>query len=438
MKSKRFRIDATWVETPRVDETDVAQISITLDERSLIQIVDVSGSTLRNNLRASAVSLGLWFADNWWRLRWEPIPDYGKAGADWRSCHELTSVSGGTTWPPVMIYGVGERMVISPITMGASKGGPAVYLPIPITLLPAQTYEIGLDTFFRSVIENCARARDGKALKSLVSQLRRERNDSDIAAWRRLEAMLGYDVDKAPECLIKDLSFQEERLGAAAIEEAAASYPGPESSKTLAEVVSASEDSALAINLASAVTESNVEVHIDPWKPIWQAAETAAADFRRGVGHSEGPILNKAFGEILAINWRDVSAAPSTARNLPYGAWLKTEGASEKVALQAKSSAGRRFELARILGDAILRNGAKFGVISHARTDRQKFQRAFAQSLLCPLRDLQKFVDLTGPTDEQIAEAAKRFHVHDNVVRTLLVNKGFLQRETLTDALEAA
>jgi Zn-dependent peptidase ImmA (M78 family) len=78
-----------------------------------------------------------------------------------------------------------------------------------------------------------------------------------------------------------------------------------------------------------------------------------------------------------------------------------------------------------------------FGIVSHAKTDRQKFQRAFAQSLLCPFEDLRYRVDLSGPQDDQIEAAARYYHVHRNVVRTLLVNKGFLPRETLAEQLEA-
>ena len=98
----------------------------------------------------------------------------------------------------------------------------------------------------------------------------------------------------------------------------------------------------------------------------------------------------------------------------------------------------RRFELARVLGDAVWTSLAHFGVISRGKTDRQKFQRAFAQSLLCPFEDLRHYVNLSGPTEDQIEAAARRYHVHRSVVGTLLVNKVFLARETLGEQLEAA
>jgi hypothetical protein len=63
---------------------------------------------------------------------------------------------------------------------------------------------------------------------------------------------------------------------------------------------------------------------------------------------------------------------------------------------------------------------------------------AVDRSLLCPFSELRKRIDLLGPTEEQIDSAASYFHVRPSVVRTLLVNKGVLPRETLAERLEAA
>lgn len=76
--------------------------------------------------------------------------------------------------------------------------------------------------------------------------------------------------------------------------------------------------------------------------------------------------------------------------------------------------------------------------MSRASTDRQKFQRAFAQSLLCPIDDLLNHVDPDSPTEKQIQRAAGYYHVSKKVVRTVLVNKGFIPREYLEARFETA
>jgi hypothetical protein len=433
-----FKINTRWVRAPEAGEQDIAEISMYLGERALTQLLDVSADQVRDFVRASAVSLALWFADNWWRLRWEPIPDYRTLTADWRLRHELTSASGGTTWPPLMIYGVGARVVLAPIPVGSNIGGPVQYLPTLVSLLPGHVYEAGVDTFLQNVIATCAQAQDGRVLTTLVRQLETERQDPAIGAWRRLEARLGYDPDTAPDGLIESLSQQEERVGAEAVEEAAVGCPGARAPAVLQQAIAASRASEVKVDLAVTGLAAEPRDRTDLSRPTWMLAEDAAARLRRAVGRPTGPLLNQGFSEILAISWKNVTAAAATARDLPYGARLKDRGTQERIALQTRSAHDRRFELARVLGDAIWNNEARFGVISRGKTDRQKFQRAFAQSLLCPFEDLRNYVDLADPTEDQIKAAARRYHVHANVVRTLLVNKGFLPRETLGEQLEAA
>lgn len=434
-----FGIDTRWPQAPQERERDVAEISIHVGERVLTQLLDgTADHQLRDFIRASSVSLASWFADNWWRLRWEPIPDYRTITADWRLRHELTSASGGTAWPPLMIYGVGARVVLAPIAGSIETGGPVEYRPVPVSLLSGQAYEDGIDAFFQRVIATCAHAQDGPALTSLVRQLQGERQDAEAAAWRRLEARLGYDPDAAPEGVIDSLSEQERQVGADAVEEAAVGCPGARAPVVLEQAIAASKASQVNVDLAAAAAAAEPPDHGDLRRPTWMVAEDAAARLRRAVGRPNGPLLNEALSDVLGIPWKSVSSAVATARDLPYGAWLRGKGTAEQIALQTRSAHDRRFELARVLGDAVWSNQARFGIISRGKTDRQKFQRAFAQSLLCPFEDLRNHVDLKGPTDDQIERAARRYHVHRSVVTTLLVNKGFLPRETLGEQLEAA
>ena len=102
------------------------------------------------------------------------------------------------------------------------------------------------------------------------------------------------------------------------------------------------------------------------------------------------------------------------------------------MALSSRWSADRRFEFSRALGDAIWSQNETLGPLTKAKSARQKFQRAFAQALLCPYDDLQAYIG--GDTsDGALAAAAKHFHVSDRLVRSLLVNKGDLQRHRLGD-----
>jgi hypothetical protein len=77
-----FRIKTRWARLPQPGEKDLAEISIHVGQRNLTQLLDMTTDQVRDFIRASAVSFALWCVDNWWRLRWEPIPDYRVSTAD--------------------------------------------------------------------------------------------------------------------------------------------------------------------------------------------------------------------------------------------------------------------------------------------------------------------------------------------------------------------
>lgn len=69
--------------------------------------------------------------------------------------------------------------------------------------------------------------------------------------------------------------------------------------------------------------------------------------------------------------------------------------------------------------------------LTDARTARQKFQRAAAQELLCPVEGLKERVTLPRPSDEELSTAADHFNVSLRVVTHTLVNKKLVSRDYL-------
>lgn len=122
-----------------------------------------------------------------------------------------------------------------------------------------------------------------------------------------------------------------------------------------------------------------------------------------------------------------------------YGLRLRNEdGDGNLVSLCARWSQGRRFEMCRTLGDAIWSGNDTLGPMTRAKTGRQKFQRAFAQSLLCPYEDLLAYVDTDVPSEDDVSAAARNFHVSERVIQTVLVNKGMIGRRQFDEMVEAA
>ncbi len=430
-KSNYFKFSAAWPPA----EKDAAEITIGLGDVVISRIADTKKGTIRDYFRASSTSLALWLADNWWRLRWETIRDFRSPAIDWRLRHELNSASGGALWPPLMIFSVGDRIAFAPSVGKKVIGGPQTYFDFKMGMVQANEYEFELDRFFGSVLGHCANTVDGKALDVLLKQIGTERKDPELAAWRRLEACLGFDPDSAPDEVIDALVNLEDIAGEGGVEEAAHGHPGVDAALSLSAVIDATRESKVEIDLSLAdqiACEQNFPNYISPWR----MAEAAALELRSIIGIPSGILTHKVFEDIFKARWDDLKSATATARKLSYGARI-AEGSRSRVALQNLKPHDRRFELMRQFADAIWERDSGFGVVSRSKSDRQKFQRAFAHSLLCPFNDLQRFVDVNDPRPEAMQAAARKFGVNPSVVRNQLVYKGYLPFENFSEEAEA-
>lgn len=431
-EKKYFDLSAAWPARSH----DVADVSIRIGEQLLSRIADTEKGSVRDSFRASATGLALWLADNWWRLRWETLRSSRHASSDWRIRHELNSASGGALWPPVMIYSSSDRIVFAPSFGRNTVGGPQQYFDFGVATVLADEYEAEIDRFINAVIGHCALETDGKALAEIFRQIRAERMDPELSGWRRLEACLGFDPDQAPDTVIDALIAFEDTIGEEGVDEAANAYPGPDSPKILGNVIEATRASKVELDLSMS-HDINFRHELPTTASPWMFAEVAAANLREKIGFHHGPLKGQALADIFKAQWNDLKEATATARRLPYCSRLPVKGDCNLLSLKTFSAHDRRFELARFLGDAIWCDGGDFGIVSNAKTDRQKFQRAFAHNLLCPFDDLRQYVDLNNPTDVDIDATARRFYVHSSVIRNQLAYKGYLPFENSREELDS-
>lgn len=103
---------------------------------------------------------------------------------------------------------------------------------------------------------------------------------------------------------------------------------------------------------------------------------------------------------------------------------------ASKVLLRSKWSSGRRFELARLLGDTLIVNEPGLFPSTRAYTYRQKAQRSFAAELLSPFESVMQMLDGDCSSEKQL-DAAEYFQVSPLTIRTQLVNHQILEKEDL-------
>lgn len=414
---------------------DPQPISLRSGDVCFTRLLRDDSNALDDHLHAPPIQLAFWLIDNWWRLRWEPVvPE--EVSPEWRLAHELSAIGGGYVWPSLRIWGDDTRVGLS--SHGDSPQGmnfAVRYLTNVLIFVSADQFETAVDRFLQQAAE--ARSEDRTALQAQLEALNSERNDQDATTWRRLEAQLGYDADEAPDHLIGAALEYIETYGRGGVEEAIAAVRGETSIETLGEAVSIAQRSRVTCDLREAVTAAG-NVKRGPEVRIWESAEDAAMKVRRALGVDKGPLKNTRLKDLLKVSREDFRARAGSTTKLSYGLRLRHEDQKRNVvALDARWPQNRRFEFSRTLGDAIWSGDDALGPMTKAKTRRQKFQRSFAQSLLCPYDDLMAYMNTGYPNEDDVAAAARHFHVSERVVQTLLVNKGTIDRKRFDEMVEA-
>jgi hypothetical protein len=379
-ESKSLNEDSDDIETPK-------GLSIHANNIVLTKLLREFSNEPSDFVDIPLTRLAFWLVDHWWRLRWESIPP-GGITPEWRQAHELASVGGGFAWPRITIWS--EEPRIGLISRSDPQGvmGPVRFLTDALVFVSASDYETEIDNFLAVAGEH-ASAVDREALIAAIETVRCERIDPEIAAWRRLEAMVGFDPDEAPAVLMATFEELLTRYVVSDVEEAACAAPGPDAASTLTALLEGTPPSAYAdVEFTSAVRIGSRELGKDAGEP-WEVAEPAAEMLRNNANVGSRPLRNKALAEIAGTSPAIFkSSSSSLTGDLPYGLRLKEDSSRrERVLLRSRWGHDRRFELARCLGDAsgpqVLRSG-RFRV--RVRLDRSFSARS--QQVCCapPMR----------------------------------------------------
>jgi hypothetical protein len=431
-----LQIDVPADGTAAID--DPQRIAIRSDTLVLTRLQRLGEEHSDDYLVAPPAQLAFWLAENWWRLRWECVPSDGIT-PEWRLAHELSSIGGGYAWPQAAMWGEGERVGLFSRSDPPGVIGPVRFLTKGLEFIPATTFEEAVDRFLATACDNHAGfGSDRPALRSLVTTLKAERADPAIDAWRRVEAKLGFDPDDAPDPLMSAIAALIDRYSGDGVEEAALAAQGIAAPAILQRAIGAAKDSKWVCNFSDALKAVGTFRHVPTAAP-WVSAEAAARSVRSVLGIGSRPLLNRSLADLLKVRKEAFHlTAPLSGENLAYGLRLRIKAKKrDVVALRSSSSWDRRFEMSRALADAIWAKTDRLGPLADSKTARQKFQRAFAQSLLCPFDGLREYLKTSRPADEDITAAAQYFHVSERVVWTVLVNKHIIPRDRLEDMIEA-
>ena len=134
--------------------------------------------------------------------------------------------------------------------------------------------------------------------------------------------------------------------------------------------------------------EATTQLSSPPWQQALAAAKTAREEWALG----PGPVSTRKLSELLAVrNWNEWKPN-SIDGKLSAGLRDRDRPSRLRISLSGTHPQSRRFALSRLVADHLVSPVEESLLpVTTAKTGRQKFQRAFAQGLLCPLEDLMEF-----------------------------------------------
>jgi hypothetical protein len=301
--------------------------------------------------------------------------------------------------------------------------------------VPAAELESAIDEFVPQIIYLMDKAGFSDTnLRHLWQDLQTERGNPEIARFRRFEALLGSDPDELDAEEIESRLDDSGVLGEKALDEiaigsvsGAANLSGMLSAQQIAEIT---ERAGFDIRPEDGVKADAPVLRQWGNQAAWRIGVSVANAIRCQERLGDGVLTDRILAD-LAGTTADVVNAGRPGEEF---SWVfRREGEHARVALRSKWDTGRRFELARLLGDNMFASGMTgyqepLSPATRSHSYRQKAQRAFAAELLSPWPAVKEMLgnDYSEENQEQVAD---HFSVSQMTISTLLMNNADISYE---------
>ncbi len=400
---------------------------------SLTEGFDFYLNGLRDGPLVPGVHVAEWFAWNWWRLRWE-----GRSrAADWPRAHQMASIGEGFVWPNITIFSDGLRTALIALPSARPDAKPFRYIGAAPTFVLSTSFEAAVDAFIPQVLgrlEGLGRSN----LARIWDDVLIERSDPETAKRRRLEAMLGKDPSENNDGEIDQLLADEGRFGEEALGELAAGYA--QSGRNAIPLMTSALLDQVAQNHGYE-THPRDSIRLDGRTrlpsfretPAWAVGTQAARALREQEALGESTISDDLLATYAAVD--PAVLRPERGPEMSFS--IEEAGRPARLVLRSPRNDGRRFELARLIGDRLISADGRLRPSTRGHTYRQKAQRSFAAEFLAPFEAVDEY--LQGDYSEEAqGAAADHFIVSDMTINAILKNNHRLPKDQFDDVELAA
>ena len=419
-------------EGPDYERAAFGRLEITAGDKMLAALVETDGNG-PNYLPGPYISgyhFAEWLVWNWWRLRWEPRSSVDSFPAfEWDMAHRMSDIGEGYLWPNITISCDGFRCDLTSERSHEFDTPLFSYIGAPSVTVPAMEFENAVDQFVTFVLLRLTDAGVVETnLQTLWDDLALERSDMDTGRFRRIEALLGFNPDEVDEAYITGFLGDEQVLGANALDELAT---GAANNMLSARQIA---DATAAVGFDLSTSDA---MRLDcplgmQWgqTAAWRIGVAMANAVREQAGMSDQPVSDSRLTELAGVSKKILKSDQCT--NTLSWVFHSTQN-SPRIALRQWRKTGRRFDIARLIGDRLFSERAftsaePLAPATRSYSYRQKAQRAFAAELLSPWETVRDMLadDYSLENQEHVAE---HFVVSPLTINTLLVNNEGYSRD---------
>lgn len=266
-------------------------------------------------------------------------------------------------------------------------------------------------------------------LHGLWTELKTESAPPALTRFRRLEAQLGSDPDEAEEAAIRLRLDAAPRLGEEALGERAAAATLDENAlsnmMTAGDFENIARRNGFEATPHDAITLGDNTNLLQPGQvEAWRWGEQAARAIRARERLDGEPVSETTLAGCAGSVSRAISSQGWHACKISFA--LDCDDGT-RVSLRSRRQTGKRFDLARLIGDRLLQTQSSAPAeplcpATRASSYRQKAQRAFAAEFLSPCACV---AELLGGDDaeEKQNEVADHCDVSPMTIQTPLVNQ---------------
>lgn len=416
--SVRFRFD--WVDAaPSPDAAarrTMAKLSIEADGAAVTSVLDRRNQEYREHVVTPLLHVAEWLVGNWWHIWYEVEDSSDRQRSGFESRHNLAFAGNGFVLPHLWMVPTAGRINLE-WKRWKPQHARVEFIDEAKTSVDREELEPEFRTLIEAVLERLRNWGGGDAAAEFLGGTWKaiQSLDADERDFCRAAALLGIDPFDVADSTAGAIAEFWENTEPAIREEALASAGEdslPRVSRWLNDARATLEETGNETNWADIRRAMPAGLAEPPWKRGYALAGAVRDHLRIG----EGRFDFESNGSPAVRHW-EITPPVNRIQGLV--------AANAPACVTApKGETGKRFLLARALGDYMGRSQPDPGILSSLLTDRQAQSRAFAAEFLAPAESLRERLGGEFPDEERIDDLGQEFGVSGEVIRRQIENHG--------------